>query len=260
MINPGRAVLLAAVVLCSRPLAAAGTMLICTDTNFWYPFTFVKDDRSAGLHVDIAALALERLGLASEFQPMPWKRCLHDAEQGAVDAVVSASWQEARAAFLHYPPDAAQPAPSRWRVSQVEYVVVTAAGRPYEYDGDPRSLPQPVRAPYGYSVVDDLRQAGIEVEVAPGDQNNLRKLVRDGTGSVVTIPEIVSWLLKDPEFAGKLRVSARPITSKSYYFAISRKSAVAPEMREKIWAEIARIRDDEKIMERLAAPYAHSTN
>lgn len=245
-------------LLACAPALAAGTMRICTDTNFWYPFTFVKDGRSAGLHVDIVALALRRLDLPAEFRPLPWVRCLRDAEHGAVDGVVSASYQPARAEYLRYPPDAGQPAPSQWRVSQVEYVVVTAAGNPYEYDGKMEHLPQPARAPLGYSVVDDLRKAGVTVEVAPGDESNLRKLVRDGTGVVVTLPEIVRWLLKRPEFTGKLKVAARPITSKSYYFAFSKKASLAPETREKIWNEIARIRDDEKTLELLAAPYAQA--
>lgn len=235
--------------------AAAPPLRICIDTNLWYPFTFVAENRAAGLHVDIVSAALERVDFTAQFTPLPWKRCLHEARLGSVDAIVTAAYREERDRFLHYPPDASDTPISRWRVTQVEYVVMNLADSPYEFTGDLRSIPPPARAPYGYSIADDLAASGIRLDLAPGDENNVRKLLRDREGVVVTIPQMASLLLKRPEYAGKLKVSKQPIKSKSYFLAFSRQGRVAPADRVAIWEAVALVRDDEDQMDQFSQHY-----
>ncbi len=243
-------------IILSASVSAAGKISICSDNNFWYPFTLVKDGQSAGIHIDIIAKALDNLGYEVEFKPLPWKRCLVEAEQGGVDGVATASFKEERAAFMHYPGDAATAKKSTQRVMQVEYVVVTSADNSYEFSGDVKSIPEPVRAPRGYSIADDLKKQGVNVDdKASGDENNIKKLLRGGDGAVVTIPEVVNVLSEKAEFKGKLKISAQPLKSKSYYLPISKASKLSAEERDKIWAEIAKVRDDAAFMADAAAKY-----
>lgn len=243
-------------VLLTSSVSAAGKITICSDNNFWYPFTLVKEGQSAGLHIDIIAKALTNLGYQAEFKPLPWKRCLAEAEQGGVDGVATASYKDKRAAFLHYPSDAATAKKSALRVMQVEYVVVTSADNSYEFDGDVKTIPTPVRAPRGYSIADDLKKQGLDVDdKASGDENNLKKLLRGGNGSVVTIPEVVKVLSEKAEYKGKLKISATPLKSKSYYLPLSKASKLSSEERENIWAEIAKVRDDAAFMAEVGAKY-----
>jgi polar amino acid transport system substrate-binding protein len=248
--------MLATCLLAITAQASADSITICSDNNFWYPFTLMKDNKSAGLHIDIINTALTNLGHTVTFRPLPWKRCLDEAEKGLVDGVATASYKDARAKFLHYPEDAASSKQGQFRVTQVEYVVVTSANNPYDFTGDVTTLPQPVMAPKGYSVVDDLQKLGVNVKSqARGDENNIKKLLRSGKGAVVTIPDVVKVLGQKPEYKGKLKISSTPLKSKSYYLPISKKSKLTAETTQSIWKEIAKIRDNEGLMAKMAAKY-----
>lgn len=248
-------------VICSLGLvmgvqANAETITVCSDNNFWYPFTLTENGKAAGLHIDIINTALTNLGHTVKFRPLPWKRCLDEAKNGQVDGVATASYKDKRAEFLRYPDDAATSKVGEFRVSQVEYVIVTASSSPYEFDGNVASLPQPVRAPRGYSVVDDLQKEGVKVDSeARGDENNVKKLLRAGKGVVVTIPEVIKALEKKPSYQGKLKISAIPLKSKSYYLPFSHKSKLSEEKIAAIWNEIVKIRDDETKMAAMASKY-----
>ena len=251
-----RTIILILSLFLSVSVSAAGKIAICSDNNFWYPFTLVKDGKSAGMHIDIIAKALSNLGYQAEFKPLPWKRCLSEAEQGGMEAVATASYKDQRAVFMYYPSDAATAKKSDQRVMQVEYVVVTMADNNYEFNGDVTSIPAPIRAPRGYSIVDDLKKQGVKVDdKANGDENNIKKLIRGGTGSVVTIPEVVKVLSEKAEYKGKLKISAQPLKSKSYFLPISKASKLSTDEREKIWAEIAKVRDDAAFMAEVGAKY-----
>lgn len=222
----------------------ARTFQVCSDENYWYPFTFTKGGQVAGLHVDIIVQAMSNLGHQIVFKPLPWQRCLEEAKAGRFDAVATASYKPERAEFLAYPDDAATAKKSKWAVSQVEYMVVTPTSAGYKYGGDAKTLPTPVRIPRGYSVADEIKKLGVAVDDgAGGDEQNFAKLARDGKGSVVTLPEIAEKQLKKPAYAGKMSVSDIPYTTKSYYLPFSKAAAVAPDDMKKVWAEIAKVRD-----------------
>lgn len=221
----------------------ARSFQFCSDENYWYPFTFAKGGQATGLHIDIIAQAMKNLGHQVVFKPLPWQRCLEEAKTGRVDGVATASYKPERAEFLNYPDDAASAKKSKWAVSQVEYIVVTPSASGYQYGGDAKTLPTPVRIPRGYSVADEIKKLGVTVDDgAGGDEQNFAKLARDGKGSVVTLPEIAEKQLQKPAYAGKMAVSETPYTTKSYYLPFSKAAAVAPDDMQKVWAEIAKVR------------------
>lgn len=246
----------AVLVVCGLAVSAvdARTFQVCSDENYWYPFTFTQGGQVAGLHVDIITQAMSHLGHQIVFKPLPWQRCLEEAKAGRFDAVATASYKPERAEFLVYPDDATSAKKSKWAVSQVEYIVVTPVAAGYQYGGDAKALPPPVRIPRGYSVADELKKLGVSVDDgAAGDEQNFAKLMRDGKGSVVTLPEIAEKQLKKPAYAGKLAVSTTPYTTKSYFLPFAKAAAVTPDDMKKVWAEIAKVRDA-KLAE-LAAKY-----
>ncbi len=237
-------------------VSARPNLQLCSDINLWFPFTFVEDRQVRGLHVDIVSTALDQLGWQAQFTPMPWKRCLQEAEQGRIDAIVTASYQAQRARYLFFPADAAHATRSHWRVTQVEYVLVTLRDSSYQFNGDLRDIPQPARAPYGYSIADDLAAAGLRLDLAPGDENNFRKLLRDRSGVVVTIPEMADLLMQQQEFARKLKRLPQPIKSKSYFLSFSRAGRLDAEQRQAIWDQIVAVREDRVLMSRFSQAYS----
>lgn len=238
----------------------AQTIKIATDQNMWYPYSYEENGVVKGYHIDIVTAALKKLGYTFTLTPLPWKRCLMLAKRGEVDAIISASYQPKRAKYLYYPLDAASAKESNYRITQVTYSIVTYIDNPYTFNGDLKTLPKPVRVPRGYSVIDDLKKENVWVDEGPSDVNNFKKLLRDKKGCIVTLPEIVDKLMKDPAFRGKVKVSKKPFKSKSYFFVFSKKGVVSIADREKIWEEIKKVRDNDKLMEKLLEKYLNSSS
>ena len=233
----------------------AQTLKIATDENMWYPYSYMEEDESKGLHVDVVRLVLKNLGYSFSLTPLPWKRALALTKNGLYDAIISSSYNPDRATYLYYPHDANLVQKSVYRISQVEYSIVTYIDLPYEFDGNVGTLPYPVRGTLGYSVVDDLIKEGIAVDVAPGDIHSFKKLLRDQDGCIVTLRQIANMLVENPEFKGKIKTSKVPFKSKSYFLIFSKKSHIQLAERKKIWQEVRNIRDDVAVMEKLLEKY-----
>ena len=228
---------------------------ICSDANYWFPYTFDENGESKGLHVDLVTNALAKLGIKAVIEPLPWKRCLFAAKKGQYDAVISASYKKGRAEYLYYPEDAALGGVSTQRLTQVEYTILTLKSDAFDFDGDFSKIPEPVRVPLGYSIADDLSKKGLIVKTSTkGIYNRLRSLVNYRTGSIVTTKEFATLVAKDKSIG--LHVSLMPIKSKSYFMAFSKKTALTDAERAGIWDVIAAVRSDEALMSTLLEPYA----
>ncbi len=238
-------------------LLQAQSITICTDRNYWYPYTYEEQNIAKGMHVDIVAKALSRLGYQPIFTPLPWKRCLQSIEVGLYNAILSASYKPERARYIHYPPDGGISKQSEWRVMQVEYVVVVSRRDPYEFDGNPATLPRPVMVPLGYSIADDLRELGIEAKTDPSTIRIMKELMQTQKGVVITPPMNAKALMDDPIISGSLRINHLPFTSKSYFlgFSKTKSNLNLPEMK-RIWDEIAAVRNDQAFMAQLFQRYA----
>lgn len=251
--------LLVLLMVFSTQLFANSPITICTDTNFWYPFTFVKNQQATGLHIDIIETAFDNLHLQPLFKTATWSECLDQAKMGTVDAVATASFQPERTAFLLYPKDAENPQ-SDWRVTQVEYKVITPATRnnqpnTYIFEGDVTTLPEPVRAPKDYSIVKDLERSSLKVEPGQTSLDNLRSLVKDQSGSMVDLSETIEYLSTNPEFSEQVIIQKRPLNRKSYFLAFSKQGSVSESQAEQIWNEIAVVRNNTGLMAEFLKKY-----
>ncbi|NVJ67458.1 MAG: transporter substrate-binding domain-containing protein [Gammaproteobacteria bacterium] len=218
--------------------AEVAPLRICIDNNNWLPFIYLEKEQAKGIHIEIISSALDSLNYQYQFLAVPWKRCLKGLEKGFYDAVATASFSESRTAYLYYPEDAKTNPRSEWRVSQVEYIVATPHKTQYSFDGDLSNIPKPIRVPRGYSIGLDLKSKNIEVDdSAINDLQNIKRLLRENNGSVVTLPSVIDWYNKS--FSSKIHYSETPITSKSYFFAISRNGKLNKADNNIIWQRIA---------------------
>ncbi len=237
-------------------LAHGENLQICTDINYWYPYTFESAGTAKGIHIDIVTLALNNLEHKFTFTPLPWKRCLKETINGKYNAVVSGSYKPERAVKLLYPPDAPYTKKSKWRITQVEYVVVSHIDNAFIFNGDLSTIPEPARAPLGYSIVDDLRKKRIEVITASNTYDNFKQLVNSKRGVVISPPQNAIELSKIPEFKDKLKIHSTPIKSKSYFLLFSKTNPGLDEQMQKIlWNEIKNIRNNAKYMKELMDSY-----
>lgn len=230
-------------------VSARERLTFCTDRSFWFPFVFTELYKPTGLYIDMAKDAMDRLDYRISIRPMDWKKCLRRAKSGRVDGVLGASYKDKRAEFLHYPSDAKSAKESPQRLTTVEYVVVNNIDENYLYEGSVDSLPTPVRVPRSYSVADDLRGQGVEVDdKSKGDQGTLLRLVTDKTGSVVTLRTVADHYSNHPVYKGKITVQEKAYKAKPYFVTFSKKANIPEEKMMAVWDAIKAVREDESLM------------
>lgn len=228
---------------------------LCVDSRNWYPFTFRVGKQAGGIHVDLIRMALDNLGYEVEIRAYPRNRCLLYLQQGKVDGMISVAYDRVIDGFADYPADACRDGESAWRIMQVDHVVITSVGDDYDYRGDIKTLPQPVRIPRGEIFKDMLGDAGLKVEEGKEDFNNFLKLIRDGKGVVITTSVMAEQLMEDPLVGGKFIIQPIPVSSLSYFLAFARYTPLPAGRQLEIWDEIARLRDDYVYMLQLFAHY-----
>ena len=219
-------------------------LLLCCAARDWYPFIYMLGDEAAGMHLDIVKEAARRCGYGLKIKMYPLKRCIRMAEHSEVDGIISVAYDRQNAPCFEYPPNAPNTKESEWAIMQVDEVLVTPAESDYEFTGDIRSLPAPVRVAESVSITHYLKQAGLTVEESSAARQNLVKLVRDKTGSAVMSSVTAERLLQDEAFNGKIKISSSPLKSESYFLVFSWGSRLSPQERRKLWDEIAKVRKD----------------
>ena len=230
-----------------------GLHLSCSEAN-WYPFLYSKDHHAGGLLYDIVSKAFESLGIQASITPLPIKRAIVYAEEGGTDGVIVGfrpEWEH----FLEYPPGTEQEIESPWRIMQVDDVVVSFIEDSYEFEGDLKTLPLPVRVLREAPIIDALNNAGRRIEEVNEDIQNFQKLLRDKNGVIITTTVVAEMMDRDPRFKGKIKIHATPVDSSSYYLAFSKKCALSREDKERIWKEIVRWRDDYIFMLQVFSQY-----
>ena len=241
---------LSAVGLCNKQIS------IATDNNYWYPYTYEENGESKGMHVDIVQKALSQNGLQAVFVPLPWKRCLKEAETGHYNAVVSASYKPDRAKSFFYPADASSAFQSKWRITQAEYVVISSIHDSFSFTGDLLGLPCPVRVPLGYSIGDDLKKNKIKIQTGTSTYKLMADLIRLQKGVFITPKMNAMALQNQSEFQNQIKIQKTPIASKSYFIVFSKINPQLSQIKiQKIWDSVAHLREDETFMSALYAKY-----
>lgn len=238
------------------------TVRVCIDDAEKYPYSFAKDGEVKGIHVDVAREAIEAAGFAVAFKFLPWKRCIeHEARLGSTDSALSAAWSQARESYLWYPAGANIDGPrcrSPFALICNGPVLLVPAGSSYAYDGKLASAPEPVRVTFGYVQSQVLKSLKKHVDEGPGDEFNVGKMVRDGTGSVLIWRLNLPRIERDPKLRGGFRVVEDSQDLSDGFLPFSRQGALTRQEAEKIWTELKRLRQDPGYMERIADRYPAS--
>jgi hypothetical protein len=231
--------------LCIRtPSANSENLKLNCSDRYWYPFLYTRDDQSGGILYDIVEKAVASLKMEALIEPVPFRRAIVRARNGKVDGVIAVGFHPDLSQVLDYPPGSAKDIESPWRIMQVGYVVVSFAEDGYEFEGDLKTLPPPVRVLQGSPVIDDLSKAGIDAQEVREEVQNFLKLSRDKKGVIITTSMAAEMMNRDPRFHGRIKIHAAPVASHSYYLAFSKKSRLSQEDKKRIWQEISRWRDD----------------
>ncbi len=243
-----------ATILALPTLSIAKNIKVCVD-NDWFPYSFMKDDQVVGIHIDIVRKAIQDNGDSVTFKAIPWKRCLSLGKVGKVDGMMSASYKDKRAVFAYYPKGAKTEKRVQGRIDQIEYMLVTKKTNDYVYNGEYKTIPQPISIGAGASLKDNLSKAGLKVKESRTNKNSISMLMLNRVNSVALNPIRAKAFNTNGEFKNKLTIHKIPLKGKSYHIIFSKKSKIDEKDRKKVWDSLDNVRTDEKFLFEIFSKY-----
>jgi len=234
--------LIGLICLLLSPITAwSESIVISVENRDFYPFFFLENkNMPRGILLDMVKDGLAPLGIEAKFEPLPLKRGLKMVERGSVDAIIAPRVNNDN--FL-LPDDAFKKDLSAQRILQIDSVVVTYRSD-YEFLGDIKTLPTPIRITLGDPIESLFKQQGLSIDDAASGSHNIKKLMRDKKGCIITTSlKAITWL-DDPKFKDNIDVSTEPVVSRSYFLIFSKKTGLAQDKVKLVWNEIAKNRED----------------
>jgi hypothetical protein len=218
----------------------ADSITISVENREFYPFFFIENGTPKGILLDMVNDGLKPLGIKSTIKPLPLRRGLKMVERGNLDAIIAPRIKNSN--FL-LPDDAFEKDISAHRILQIDSVVVTYKSD-YEFLGNIKTLPVPIRITLGDPIESLFKKMGFSVDDAASGAHNIKKLMRDKKGCVITTSlKAMTWL-EDPKYHSNIDVSTEPVVSRSYFLIFSKKASIGQDKIKQIWKEIAKNRDD----------------
>lgn len=195
-----------------------------------------------GATIELINMAAQQIQCKIQWQRLPLKRILVDLERNVIDATLALSYSAERAAFATYPMKDGLP-DARLSVWTLSYNFYARQGTTLKWDGKQfNRAAQGVGANSGYSINKDLAALGIATEEAPGELNNLRKLVANRIEVYAGQDVTVDPLREQPEFRDIEKLSP-PIVSKDYFLVFSRDyGARSGKTVARLWKHIAELK------------------
>lgn len=89
-------------VLLFLPLNVSAEKMVFGMVDDFPPYQYTEAEKPCGADADIVSEVCIRLGIEPEFQVMPWKRVLKNAEDGDISAVLALLFKEERTKVLYY--------------------------------------------------------------------------------------------------------------------------------------------------------------
>jgi polar amino acid transport system substrate-binding protein len=209
------------------------------------------DRAKPGITVDLLKMVAESVGVPFEFKRMPWKRCLYAVEHGLADAAFHASFKPSRAEFGVYPIRDGQLDASRGIYTNA-YVFYAQKGSGVSWNGKTLgNASRPIGTQLSYSIADDLRQMGYEVEEEASVSNNLNKLAAGRISAYAEIESMADYTLAKEKSRFANIVKLRPSLSEKVYYLLISKSFVQKnlELAERIWDAVRDVQQTEAYRE-----------
>jgi len=202
------------------------------------------DAKFPGVAVEMVQAIAESLGIELSLIRLPWKRGLIMLQQGEIDGLFNASFQEKRQLHGVYPTLNDQIDPSRRSYSNA-YSLFKHINSPLSWDGE-KFTPSEYRiiAPLGFSIVDDLRKKGVAVRETTAVLSDLRAISRGRKiGLVLLELSGDAYLNNHLNLLANISKNKPPLASKDYYLMLSHQLVKRnPELAEAIWNRVREFR------------------
>jgi len=206
-----------------------------------------------GLAIEALWLLEKTLDVKFKLIREPWKRCHLSLGSGKVDGLFYASFKPERMKLGVYPMKDGE-LNTRKRFMSISYVLYTLRDSAIQWDGkNLKNVNGRVGAAIGYSIVDDLRKRGIQVDESRGTLNDFRKLALKRLAAVAALEMNGDFYLrKNPDLAKKIVKISPALATKDYYLVFSHPFFEKhSEVAEEIWNLLAEIRESEKFTKKV---------
>ncbi|HEH9399048.1 TPA: hypothetical protein SIA35_001027 [Aeromonas sobria] len=219
------------------------TLYTCLENSDSYPWLLQSGEGIVQYHLKAVATALNA---AIVLTPLPWKRCLSQVSSGQMDAAIKMSYSVERATKVGvYPMREGKPDPAK-RLLTESYSLYQLKGGASHWDGTTLRVKGMVAAQSGFSIVDWLQAAGVEVDDSSRDPLiALKKLVMARAQATAIQTEVGdSILVAHPELQARIERLSPVLVEKPYYLVFSRRFYQAhPQESQQLWDAIERVRD-----------------
>lgn len=206
------------------------------------------DWNKPGAGIECVKMLESKVGIKIKVERAPWKRVLDvELKNGTSDGAFPASYKKEREALGAYPMKGGKVDKTRSLYTDAYYFYKLKDAN-FSWDGKAVSnLKGMVGAPYGYSVVDDLKKLGISVEESEETLLDFKKLAAGRVGAVAALELMADFLLKKYPDLNKVIVKvSTPIASKEYYVMLSNQFVKSnPALADKIWNAVGKMRENE---------------
>ncbi len=222
--------------------------LVCEDKEE-FPGIIGNSDKlnpdKPGATIECLRLIEKKLGVKIIIKRLPWKRAFEsDLKSGSADGLIAASYKKEREQYGVYPMKGDEPDESR-SLYISSYFFYKLKKSDIEWNGrELKNLRGNIGAPYGYSIVDDLKNLGYKVEESNGTTADFQNLLRGRVDAVAAL-ELTgdSLLTKNRDYAKQIVKLKYPIASKAYYVMLSHQFVEKnPEFSEKFWNAVKEMR------------------
>ncbi|NOX33184.1 MAG: transporter substrate-binding domain-containing protein [Deltaproteobacteria bacterium] len=211
-------------------------------------------DEKPGMGVEAIKLLEKKLDIEITIKRLPWKRCLRELEKGNIDGLFTASYKDKRKKYGRYPEKNGKVDPSR-RFTSASYAFYKLTGSKLDFTGkNYKIFTGKVGGPLGYSIIDDLKKKGLQMEESSSTEIDFKKLLSNRLQAVAAL-ELTGdyYLTMNKNFSKKIVKMEPLIVEKPYYFIVSHQLyETNHELAEKIFDSIAEIRENPDFKKKLA--------
>lgn len=200
----------------------------------WQPYVHEENGVLRGLDYEAANIVLQRLGVETTWQLLPWKRCLLALEQGQADAILDIFHTPEREATILYPSEP---------MSRIDLVLFYNKASPYPFKtlDDLQGLKIGTSAGYWYSDP-AFRESDLFIrEPAPSHAANFGKLLRERVDLVINDRLAGRYLVAQMGLEQQIAHHPTVISSDNLYLGI-RRNAGWDTLAERFATELKRFK------------------
>jgi len=208
---------------------------VIVPVEHWPPWYILDENKEVigGLGIELTQHLLGRLNMSAKFVNMPWKRSLHELNNGGVDLIIGIAKTPERSANIYFT--------TPFFTEPVLLAYSTDNLKTFEWHQWTDLKPYKLGAVRGYLYGDNwdnaIQASEQRVTDLTTDIQGIKMLLH---GRIDLMPLFVvsgEMLIKEFDQHKKLRFSKKPVRMNTFHFGISKKSFLAdklPEMNKEL--------------------------